>query len=257
MRGELLRMLMALREAEPVETADIAFDVIATAEQLTYSFDAYPSASFTLDWGDGTTSTVPASQSTQSHTYSEAGTYRIRIADTTGLFSGTTRWMKPGANASSPSAAQQAAAAMVGRVYTFNTRTNTYPQFQFRDCVSMYGLELLPATTTIRESAFRNCASWNPAEMPDIITSLSGGAFLGCSSLTWARISSSLSTTGNNAFGNCTGLTELTFGGKPTSLNAGTFTGSTNLTDIYVPWSEGEVAGAPWGATNATIHYNS
>ena len=29
------------------------------------------------------------------------------------------------------------------------------------------------------------------------------------------------------------------------------------LTDIYVPWSEGEVAGAPWGATSATIHYDT
>jgi hypothetical protein len=26
---------------------------------------------------------------------------------------------------------------------------------------------------------------------------------------------------------------------------------------IYVPWSEGEVAGAPWGATKATIMYNT
>lgn len=29
-----------------------------------------------------------------------------------------------------------------------------------------------------------------------------------------------------------------------------------NLTDIYVPWAEGDVANAPWGAENATIHYN-
>ena len=28
------------------------------------------------------------------------------------------------------------------------------------------------------------------------------------------------------------------------------------LTTINVPWSEGEVAGAPWGATGATINYN-
>lgn len=34
------------------------------------------------------------------------------------------------------------------------------------------------------------------------------------------------------------------------------FNGCTNLTDIKVPWAEGEVAGAPWGATNATITYN-
>lgn len=26
---------------------------------------------------------------------------------------------------------------------------------------------------------------------------------------------------------------------------------------IYVPWAEGEVAGAPWGATKATIYYNT
>lgn len=31
---------------------------------------------------------------------------------------------------------------------------------------------------------------------------------------------------------------------------------STTITDIYVPWSEGAVSGAPWGAINATIHYN-
>lgn len=30
-----------------------------------------------------------------------------------------------------------------------------------------------------------------------------------------------------------------------------------HLTDIYVPWSEGEIIGAPWGAEYATIHYNN
>lgn len=34
------------------------------------------------------------------------------------------------------------------------------------------------------------------------------------------------------------------------------FMGCKNLTDIYVSWNEGDVSGAPWGATNATIHYN-
>ena len=37
-----------------------------------------------------------------------------------------------------------------------------------------------------------------------------------------------------------------------------TFTSCANLTTINVPWAEaeGEVANAPWGATNATINYN-
>lgn len=34
------------------------------------------------------------------------------------------------------------------------------------------------------------------------------------------------------------------------------FEGCTNLTAINVPWAEGAVANAPWGATNATINYN-
>jgi len=41
------------------------------------------------------------------------------------------------------------------------------------------------------------------------------------------------------------------------SLNANAFYRAKYMTDIYVPWSEGEVANAPWGATNATIHYNT
>lgn len=39
-----------------------------------------------------------------------------------------------------------------------------------------------------------------------------------------------------------------------------TFTGNFNCNvagDLYVVWSEGEVDGAPWGLTKATIHYNT
>ena len=35
------------------------------------------------------------------------------------------------------------------------------------------------------------------------------------------------------------------------------FANCASLTDVYVPWSEGAIANAPWGATGATIHYNS
>jgi hypothetical protein len=32
--------------------------------------------------------------------------------------------------------------------------------------------------------------------------------------------------------------------------------GCTNLTEINVPWLEGEIPDAPWGADNAVINYN-
>jgi hypothetical protein len=49
----------------------------------------------------------------------------------------------------------------------------------------------------------------------------------------------------------------MTFKGTPTNIATDAFYNCRNLLDIYVPWAEGEVANAPWGATNATIHYNS
>ena len=48
-------------------------------------------------------------------------------------------------------------------------------------------------------------------------------------------------------------LTVLTFEGIPESIES--YALSSSLTTINVPWAEGEVANAPWGATNATINY--
>lgn len=51
-------------------------------------------------------------------------------------------------------------------------------------------------------------------------------------------------------------IKSATFQSTPTSVPSNVLLSCYHLTDIYVPWSEGEVANAPWGATNATIHYN-
>ena len=49
-------------------------------------------------------------------------------------------------------------------------------------------------------------------------------------------------------------LTVLTFEGTPDSI--GSYALPSSLTTINVPWAEGTVANAPWGATNATINYS-
>ena len=50
-------------------------------------------------------------------------------------------------------------------------------------------------------------------------------------------------------------MVSLTFEGTPENIGASAFAGCNNLTTINVPWAEGAVANAPWGATNATINY--
>lgn len=87
--------------------------------------------------------------------------------------------------------------------------------------------------TSIRNSVFRNCIKLALTSLPEGITSIS-----------------------SYAFHNCTKLTELTFEGTPALIHQTAFSGCTNLTVINVPWSEGAVANAPWGAVNATINYD-
>ena len=58
------------------------------------------------------------------------------------------------------------------------------------------------------------------------------------------------------AFAYCDALTKVTFNKTPSSIHQAAFYGDTSITEINVPWAENEVAGAPWGATNATINYN-
>lgn len=98
---------------------------------------------------------------------------------------------------------------------------------------------------------------------------ISNFAFRGCESLLSFTSCAGRLQSGKMAFAYCTNLTKVTFrtkdldysqgsGSNPKySMDSDLFTGCTALTDIYVPWSEGEIDSAPWGATNATIHYNS
>lgn len=85
-----------------------------------------------------------------------------------------------------------------------------------------------------------------------------GNAFGQCASLTQIPYLPNLQTIGANAFAQCTGLKTVNIHSAAITSVANTaFSGCTNLTDIYVPWSESAVANAPWGATNATIHYDT
>lgn len=70
------------------------------------------------------------------------------------------------------------------------------------------------------------------------------------------KLNSNVTNIQSYAFQNCTSLASIKFLGIPNTISSTVFIECTNLIDIYVPWSEGAVANAPWGAINATIHYN-
>lgn len=85
--------------------------------------------------------------------------------------------------------------------------------------------------------------------------SITDSVFKGSSKLTEVELYNTLNI-GGQAFANCINLTSIFFNSVVEGIEADAFANCPNLTTIDVPWLEGEVANAPWGATNATINYN-
>lgn len=120
-------------------------------------------------------------------------------------------------------------------------------------------IERLPSSLReLGNGAFQNCTGVTISETPDKLRIIPNSAFSGCTGISELTLNAVVSDLYKNSFDGCTNLTKVTFKGIPTGqMNANAFSNCNNLKDIYVPWAEGTVANAPWGATNATIHYNS
>ena len=108
----------------------------------------------------------------------------------------------------------------------------------------------------IGDSAFKDCSSLEKLILHENLSSIGIEAFYFCESLTSIVFPKTLTYLGYRAFKSCYGLVTVTFQAKPQLLSSDVFDGCRNLTTINVPWAEGEVDYAPWGATNATINYN-
>lgn len=126
----------------------------------------------------------------------------------------------------------------------------------FYGCSKLALTELPSGLTSISNSTFSGCTNLALTELPSGVTSIGNTAFKGCSNLTLTELPSGVTSILTNAFNGCYSLTSITFKGTPTLIANNAFSGCTNLLTINVPWAEGEVANAPWGATNATINYN-
>lgn len=113
----------------------------------------------------------------------------------------------------------------------------------------------MPKVKSIGDYAFQNCSNLALTSLPNNLETIGSRSFAGCKN-TFTSFPSSLKSIGARAFYYNSSLTSLTFEGTPTSIASGVFDGCKNLITINVPWAEGEIANAPWGATNATINYN-
>lgn len=148
----------------------------------------------------------------------------------------------------------------------------------FFNCNSLEHVHIPNSVTSIDIYAFSNCSSLQITELPNGITRIGGSSFTGCQGVVLNSLPSELTEIGNYAFQStgvafskipggtkrietaaflsCGGLSTITFMGTPEYIASNVFGNCANITTLNVPWSEGAVANAPWGATNATINYN-
>lgn len=112
------------------------------------------------------------------------------------------------------------------------------------------------SVTKIGHHVFREWYYCERVIFHEKLTDIGISAFTYCGELKEVTFPASLKTISKNAFNPCAKLATATFKGTPTSIANNVFSGCVKLLTINVPWAEGEVADAPWGATNATINYN-
>ena len=118
-------------------------------------------------------------------------------------------------------------------------------------------LSSLPnSVTEIKNKAFQACTSLKLTSLPDQLDTLGTSAFGNADIFTNLTIPESVRSIYGYAFGYNNSLQSVTFKGKPSYMQDYIFYDAKNLTTINVPWAEGAVSGAPWGATKATINYN-
>ena len=130
-------------------------------------------------------------------------------------------------------------------------------RYAFYNCFYTNLTSLPTSLTKIYPSAFEGCTRLNITSIPNGVTSIGERAFYDCESIKTIEIPTSVYSVGSEAFRNCLNLTKVKFKDILDTVGTNAFAYCPKLTNIYVPWAEGAVAGAPWGATNATIHYNT
>ena len=117
-------------------------------------------------------------------------------------------------------------------------------------------LKIPEGVTTIGDSAFSGCTNLASITIPDGVTTIGNSAFSSCTNLASITIPDGVTTIGIAAFSGCTSLASVTIPEGVTTIGNYAFSNMPTDSHIYCGFSEGDVSGAPWGATNATIVYD-
>lgn len=132
--------------------------------------------------------------------------------------------------------------------------------YAFKQCKKLTISKLPPNVMSVSNYTFQECIGLQLTSLPEGVTSIGNYAFDKACDTSVTRelftIPSTVTSIGTYAFRG-QNFKKIRFMGTPTSIMGNAFSNS-DVTDIYVPWTHSDVVqSSPWGATNATIHYNT
>lgn len=96
--------------------------------------------------------------------------------------------------------------------------------------------------------------SLSSVEIPNNITDIREYTFYNLSSLESVNLSNSLTNIGDHSFEG-TGITSINIPSSITYISNNAFSNCSNLSDIYIDKYYNDIPNAPWGATNAVVHW--
>lgn len=127
-------------------------------------------------------------------------------------------------------------------------------EYALLGCVKLRTVSL-PSLTSCGTGLFFGCSILDSVSLPKLAT-VGNNTFYTCPSLTQIDLPSA-KTIGSGIISGCNSLEVINIGPSITSINAQAFQNAPAGLVINIPKAEGELANAPWGATNAVINYNT
>lgn len=213
----------------------------------------------TIDWGDGTTSTVTGSSATTmvygNHEYAHEGDYIVAINGNINIIGNTTSGSKIFNKDTSSSANPQyvylncVKKIELGNIYgisnnafrgccslasiTIPNSVTSIGSYAFYYCYSLTSIIIPDSVTSINTYAFQDCYSLALVMIPNSVTSISGYVFYYCYSLASIAISNGVTSIGNNVFQNCRSLASITIPSNVTSIGNYAFNACYGLGEIH------------------------
>ena len=105
----------------------------------------------------------------------------------------------------------------------------------FSGCTSLKEIIIPDSVTKIGDGAFKDCTSLFKVQLSNNLTGIYLGAFYGCTSLKEIVIPDSVTTIGSSAFEGCTSLSKVKLSNNLTIIEERTFSGCTSLAEIVIP----------------------